>query len=311
MNKIQLTSADLRPGETESGLRRRRIRRRAQQRRSLTDPRPPPNDEELRWKSRQRYSDDSGSESDDEQLQQQANGSRYHTHRAAQNPISHFDANLTPSHLGAAPQSVATAGGGLNNNINTIQLEPIKLNQEIMAEPGRSQSTLSNLGTESSGQKDSGFSDLLARSEEDTLRTATVRRQHDYNDDGDQIERPDTNEELLPSLNRSSTSLKNQSPLMTADDDESNRKRTFLLRRTKSERRAENPTSSNQASATTERIKYKADIPISVIRAAQAKTRKYKKETNGSIKLIQSIEIFFFQNSGTIWRGKYSSNYST
>ena len=65
----------MRLGETESGLRRRRIRRRAQQRRSLTDPRPPPNDEELRWKSRQRYSDDSGSERDDEQ---HLPGSRYH-----------------------------------------------------------------------------------------------------------------------------------------------------------------------------------------------------------------------------------------
>ena len=69
--QIQLTSADLRPCETESGLRRRKIRRRAQaRRRSLTESRPPPNDEELRWKSRHHrhqrttYSDDSDLSSD-------------------------------------------------------------------------------------------------------------------------------------------------------------------------------------------------------------------------------------------------------
>lgn len=271
MEQIQLTSADLRPGETESGLRRRRIRRRAHQRRSLTDPRPPPNDEELRWKSRQRYSDDSASESDDEQLQQQASGSRYHTHRQQQ---SLAGTSLVPGpSLGVGVGAVSGGVEVLNHNINSIQLEPIKLNnQQETTQQGpevvRSQSTLSNLGTEtSSGQKDSGFSDLLARSEEDTLRTATIRR-HDYTDD-----QPETADPSLPSLNRSSSSLKDQSPLMTADDnDESNRKRTFLLRRTKSERRAENQ--SHQASATTERVKYKPDIPISVIRAAQAKTRK-------------------------------------
>ena len=53
--------------ETESELRLRRIRHRPRQRRSLTNPRPPPSDKELYWKSRQRNSDDSGSESDDEQ----------------------------------------------------------------------------------------------------------------------------------------------------------------------------------------------------------------------------------------------------
>jgi hypothetical protein len=40
----------------------------------------------------------------------------------------------------------------------------------------RSQSILSNVGTESSGQKDSGFSDLVARSEEDINSSALIRR---------------------------------------------------------------------------------------------------------------------------------------
>lgn len=237
----------MRLGETESGLRRRRIRRRAQ-RRSLTDPRPPPNDQELRWKSRQRYSDDSGSESDDEQQQ---TGSRYHQQRQQPNYVSDNGTN------GGANPVV-----GLNQSINAVQLEPLKLNE--LHDPGRSQSTLSNVGTESSGQKDSGFSDLVGRSEEDTMtvRPCTESPLRDEQADEDQ-DHPDQQELSSPT---------NHVIRSSAADEESSRKRTFLLRRTKSERRAEDP---NPCQVLTERIKYKADIPMSVIRAAQAKTRKY------------------------------------
>jgi hypothetical protein len=77
-------------------------------------------------------------------------------------------------------------------------------------------------------------------------------------------------------LNRSSSSLNNKttthSPLM--DDVESSRKRT------KSERRSEHEGSSNHPPTAThphsERIKYKVEIPISVIRAAQSQNPKVK-----------------------------------
>lgn len=295
--EVQLSSADMRLGETESGLRRRRIRRRAQQRRSLTDPRPPPNDEELRWKSRQRYSDDSGSESDDEQ---QLTGSRYHQQQRPN--LSQYVSD------GGAAGTGASGGDGSGrdkgstsrlNNIDTVHLEPIvKLNEIVCDLAVRSQSILSNVGTESSGQKDSGFSDLLGRSEEDTKANASavVRR----TDSAAMLEHirmspPPSSDRLQDDMiqgsnlneinsNRSSGSLNNQttthSPLM--DDVESSRKRTFLLlRRTKSERQAENDGSSPNPPATTnanERVKYKAEIPISVVRAAQAKTRRYNLE---------------------------------
>lgn len=84
-------------------------------------------------------------------------------------------------------------------------------------------------------------------------------------------------------LNRSSSSVNNNktvthSPLM--DEVESSRKQTFLLRRTKSERRSEHDGLSPHppTNPPSERIKYKAEIPISVIRAAQAKTRRYNLE---------------------------------
>ena len=137
----------------------------------------------------------------------------------------------------------------------------MKLNEMLSTDPSgvvRSQSTLSNVGTESSGQnKDSGFSDLLGRSEEDAI---TVRRT-----DSAGLELPDnpTSEQQLLTTG----AMKIQR--LPAD---ASRKRTFLLRRTKSERRAEDP---SPLTTTVERIKYKADIPISVIRAAQAKTRRF------------------------------------
>jgi hypothetical protein len=75
-------------------------------------------------------------------------------------------------------------------------------------------------------------------------------------------------------LNRSSSSLKHktttQSPLM--DDVESSRKRTKLERRSEHEGSSDHPPTATHAHS--ERIKYKAEIPISVIRAAQAKTRR-------------------------------------
>jgi hypothetical protein len=138
----------------------------------LTDPRPPPNDEELRWKSRQRYSDDSGSESDDEQ---HLPGLRYHQQQQQQRPnLSQFVS------VGGAPGTGGSGGDGSSqglSNINTIHLEPLVKSSQVATDLAvRSQSILSNAGTESSGQKDSGFSDLVARSEEDTNSLALIRR---------------------------------------------------------------------------------------------------------------------------------------
>ena len=276
---MQLSSAGLRLGETESGLRRRRIRRRAQQRRSLTDPRPPPNDEELRWKSRQRYSDDSGSESDDEQ---HLPGSRYHQQQRP-NMSQYVSDGGAPGTGGSGGDGSGRVNGSSNglNNINTVHLEPIVKSNEVVTEPAlRSQSILSNVGTESSGQKDSGFSDLVGRSEEDINSSAVIRRT-DSATLLDHIRSPEQqmNGPEGENLNRSSSSLNNNktmthSPLM--DEVESSRKRTFLLRRTKSERRSEHDGLSPHppTNPPSERIKYKAEIPISVIRAAQAKTRR-------------------------------------
>jgi hypothetical protein len=255
----------------------------------LTDPRPPPNDEELRWKSRQRYSDDSGSESDDEQ---HLPGSRYHQQQRPN--LSQYVSD------GGAPGTGGSGGDGSGrltgsshglSNINTVHLEPIVKSSQVATDLAvRSQSILSNVGTESSGQKDSGFSDLVGRSEEDINSSALIRR----TDSAtllllDHIRSPSEQQMMNgpdgENLNRSSSSLNNSndnnkttthSPLM--DDVESSRKRTFLLRRTKSERRSEHEGSSAHPPTAThphsERIKYKAEIPISVIRAAQAKTRR-------------------------------------
>nr|CAH0106892.1 unnamed protein product [Daphnia galeata] len=280
--EMQLSSAGLRLGETESGLRRRRIRRRAQQRRSLTDPRPPPNDEELRWKSRQRYSDDSGSESDDEQ---HLPGSRYHQQQRP-NMSQYVSDGGAPGTGGSGGDGSGRVNGSSNglNNINTVHLEPIVKSNEVVTEPAlRSQSILSNVGTESSGQKDSGFSDLVGRSEEDINSSAVIRRT-DSATLLDHIRSPEQqmNGPDGENLNRSSSSLNNKtmthSPLM--DEVDSSRKRTFLLRRTKSERRSEHDGLSPHppTNPPSERIKYKAEIPISVIRAAQAKTRRYNLE---------------------------------
>ena len=264
----------MRLGETESGLRRRRIRRRAQQRRSLTDPRPPPNDEELRWKSRQRYSDDSGSESDDEQ---HLPGSRYHQQQRP-NMSQYVSDGGAPGTGGSGGDGSGRVNGSSNglNNINTVHLEPIVKSNEVVTEPAlRSQSILSNVGTESSGQKDSGFSDLVGRSEEDINSSAVIRRA-DSATLLDHIRSPEQqmNGPEGENLNRSSSSLNNNktmthSPLM--DEVESSRKRTFLLRRTKSERRSEHDGLSPHppTNPPSEQIKYKA-----VIRAAQAKTRR-------------------------------------
>ena len=132
----------------------------------------------------------------------------------------------------------------------------------------------------SSGQKDSGFSDLVGRSEEDINSSAVIRRT-DSATLLDHIRSPEQqmNEPDGKNLNRSSSSLnKNNtithSPLM--DEVESSRKQTFLLRRTKSERRSEHDGLSPHlpTNPPSERIKYKAEIPISVIHAAQAKTRR-------------------------------------
>jgi hypothetical protein len=86
----------------------------------LTDPRPPPNDEELRWKSRQRYSDDSGSESDDEQ---HLPGLRYHQQQQQQRPnLSQYVSD------GGAPGTGGSGGDGSSHglsNINTVHLEPL------------------------------------------------------------------------------------------------------------------------------------------------------------------------------------------
>jgi hypothetical protein len=170
-------------------------------------------------------------------------------------------------------------------------LEPIVKSSQVATDLAvRSQSILSNVGTESSGQKDSGFSDLVGRSEEDINSSALIRRtdsatllllDHIRSPSEQQMRNGPDGE----NLNRSSSSLNNSndnnkttthSPLM--DDVESSRKRTFLLRRTKSERRSEHEGSSAHPPTAThphsERIKYKAEIPISVIRAAQAKTRR-------------------------------------
>lgn len=144
----------------------------------MTDPRPPPNDEELRWKSRQRYSDDSGSESDDEQ---HLPGLRYHQQQQQQRPnLSQYVSD------GGAPGTGGSGGDGSGritgsshglSNINTVHLEPIVKSSQVATDLAvRSQSILSNAGTESSGQKDSGFSDLVARSEEDTNSLALIRR---------------------------------------------------------------------------------------------------------------------------------------
>jgi hypothetical protein len=57
---------------------------------------------------------------------------------------------------------------GLKNINSTVLLESIVKSNEVVTEPDlRSQSILSNVGTKSSGQKDSGFIDLVGRSEED------------------------------------------------------------------------------------------------------------------------------------------------
>ncbi|KAI9557765.1 hypothetical protein GHT06_014513 [Daphnia sinensis] len=299
--EVQLSSADVRLGETESGLRRRRIRRRAQQRRSLTDPRPPPNDEELRWKSRQRYSDDSGSESDDEQ---HLAGSRYHQQQQRPNLSQYVSDGGAPGTGGSGGDGSGRDEGSSSrlNNMDAVHLEPIvKLNEIVSDLAVRSQSILSNVGTESSGQKDSGFSDLLGRSEEDTKANASaVVRRTDSSTMLDHIRMSPPPSSERPSndviqggdnlnqtrSNRSSGSLNNptttHSPLM--DDVESSRKRTFLLlRRTKSERHAEenggsSPNPPITTNAANERVKYKADIPISVVRDAQAKTRRYNLE---------------------------------
>lgn len=248
-----------RAGETESGLRRRKIRRRAQQRRSLTEPRPPPNDEELRWKSRQRYSEDSGPETDDE------GQPRYHT--PSRPSLNHF---LTEGDKEAPEEG---------RNVLGIQLEPIKMSEEH----GRSQSIISNVGTESSGQKDSGFSDLHVRSEEES----TVRHINEtpVTNDADEIPEELEHPETIPEGEGSSVSSVRQesnesqesraesskdAPAAQTDPELSAAsKRTFLLRRSKSERKDD-----VNVAKPRERVKLKPDIPLSVIQAAQTKTRK-------------------------------------
>jgi hypothetical protein len=90
----------------------------------LTDPRPPPNDEELRWKSRQRYSDDSGSESDDEQ---HLPGLRYHQQQQRPN-LSQYVSD------GCAPGTGGSGGDGSSHglsNIKTVHLEPLVKSSQV------------------------------------------------------------------------------------------------------------------------------------------------------------------------------------
>ena len=149
--QIQLTSADLRHCETESSLRRRRTRRRAN-RRSLEAPRPPPNDEELRWKSRQRnsYPNDSDlvySGTDDENEQSYGRRFRQYQSDYAQS-IRGFVVHYDSSDVNAEADKTEAAV------IEIVQVDESGCNRHP-------QSILSTVGTESSGQKDSGFSDVL------------------------------------------------------------------------------------------------------------------------------------------------------
>ncbi len=122
-------------------------------------------------------------------------------------------------------------------------------------------------------------SDLVARSAEDINSSALIRRTNSAALLLDHIRSPSEQQMMNgpdgENLNRSSSSFNNKttthSPLM--DNVESSRKRT------KSERRSEHEGSSGHPPTGThphsERIKYKAEIPISVIlRAAQAKTQR-------------------------------------
>ena len=142
--QIQLTSADLRRADTESSLRRRRIRRRA--RRSLTETRPPPNDQELRWKSRQRnsYPNDSDSGSEDEEQAY----NRFYGNGQTDPLQKELDQSSKPKH----PEEYG------NHHIIQVQLEKEERNADGN---NTALSVMSNVGTESSGQKDSGFSDVL------------------------------------------------------------------------------------------------------------------------------------------------------
>lgn len=280
-----------RAGETESGLRRRKTRRRAQQRRSLTEPRPPPNDQELRWKSRQRYSDDSASETDDEE---QPSG-RFHPQ--SRPSLGHFLTDANPGVDAEAPDAGSSPLG--------VHLEPLKANEE----QGRSQSTVSNVGTESSCQKDSGFSDLHVRSEEET----TLRQisETSLNEEvPEELEHPEVEEveegeedeedeegeedaegeqvETVAEVEADAVSSRQSSkdvPARQTDREVSDgSRRTFLLRRSKSERRDEPDVAKPH-----EKLKLKADIPLSVIRATQTKTRKYL-----------SIDQLFERSSGEL-----------
>ena len=150
--QIQLTSADLRH-ETDSSVRRRKTRRRAS-RRSLTDGKPPPNDEELRWKSRQRnsYPNDSDllySNSDEEQ----SYGRRFREYQSDYIQSMGDYTNYESFDVNAAEKSDAI--------IQIVHVETAKERDGDDDNDNRGGSMLSTLGTESSGQKDSGFSDVL------------------------------------------------------------------------------------------------------------------------------------------------------
>ncbi|EFX68482.1 hypothetical protein DAPPUDRAFT_260043 [Daphnia pulex] len=121
--EIQLSSAGVRLGGTESELRRRRMDQ-----------------------SRQRYSDDSGSESDDEQ---HLPGLRYHQQQQQQRPnLSQYVSD------GGAPWTGGSGGDGSSHglsNIKTVHLEPLVKSSQVATDLAvRSQSILSNVGTESS-----------------------------------------------------------------------------------------------------------------------------------------------------------------
>ena len=315
--KIQSSSSSrLRPGETDSGMIRRRIRQRALQQQSLTDPRPPPSDEELRLKSRQCYSDDFDTDNEEEQQPR----SRYVLQRQTS---SHYvsDGGNNGSGSESSTSNISDSVDSINIT-NTVQLdEPVKLG-ELSIDPAGSQSTLSNIGTENSSQKDSGVCDLLSRFEEDIItiipadsadpepEAATVltteRSEEDViitrNESADPegtTENP-SSEYLLPNPERMSGRLNDR--FLVDAGIEANRKRTFLLQRTKSQWHAD----PLPLKTTSERIKYKADIPISVIRATKAKSKRFL-FTCRKFNFENILEIIILQ-AGTTWRGNYSSN---